>query len=156
MYEVSRVYVWSCVCKHECKLLCVKLESVEGELSCSGPRPNEIERGMKEKENRQGREKVKEGDRSLCRAEHCSLDHSQKLVYVSVSVHPCLHVHAPNTVYGCFCRCESVPAFLVFRIFFRTSRQSQLHIRTSSIPKFWGQHGETWGGWTASHCDRQL
>lgn len=40
-----------CVCgKHECKLLCVKsacvcvqLESVEAELSCSGPGPDGIE-----------------------------------------------------------------------------------------------------------------
>lgn len=81
---------WMCGCacawmQIVCVCVCVQLES-QPELSCSGPRPNGIEQGMKEKDKRRVQKKVKEGDRSLCRAEHCSLDHSQNVVCVCVFI----------------------------------------------------------------------
>lgn len=53
-----RQWEWVCVCAsmnanyYVCMCVCVQLESVEAELSCSGPRPDWIEQGMKEKDKR--------------------------------------------------------------------------------------------------------
>lgn len=71
----------------------VQLELVQAELSCSGPGPDGIERGMKEGDKRAGGKKVKEGARSLGRAEHCSLDHSQKVACL-LPPFPQNHVHS--------------------------------------------------------------
>lgn len=82
------VCVWSCVQAWiqiiSCVCVCVL---VEAELSCSGPGPDGIERGMKGKDKRRGEERWKRESDRCGEREHCSLDHSQRVVYVYIPVH---------------------------------------------------------------------
>lgn len=139
MYEVFTECVWSCVCKHECKLLCGcvcvsnwsrwKHSSAAQVLGLTGPSEG-WKRKIKDEER-----KGERGRPITVQTDHCAEWNIVLLITVRrlwsffVSVHSCLRACSrPNILYACLRQCNSVPAFCCF---FRTSRQSQLHVRTS-------------------------